>query len=96
MDIKTTRPNCHCYRKEDETDGNGFAIVNTDLNSGLNNSEERNNLKKLHFKLNQDSGINPTHINNIDDVNLDERVTELYIFPNSKIVEYGEVYDDKV
>ncbi|KAG6451894.1 RYamide receptor [Manduca sexta] len=73
---------------------NGFDYTNRDEIDGRHN-------KKIINRDNRNSGLRRPHSKRLSEREVlpigDERVSELYIFPNSNIVEFRDIsYDDKV
>lgn len=91
-----------CYRRHDrdKTEENGFGIVSSiDMNQSKGSDEQT--FQTINFHVDDDMGSlqRPTHNRypNEDTITSEGgRITELYIFPNPNIVEFSEVYDEKV
>lgn len=85
----SAKSNCYCYaRDNDRLDENGF---NSMKNKELNTLQIMDNMDPLRRKtVPQRFSANSTPLG-------DERVTELYIFPHSNIVDFTDMScDDKV
>ncbi|XP_052752935.1 RYamide receptor-like isoform X2 [Galleria mellonella] len=91
--LKPTARSCHCLRNQNNLQsGNGFRITRSNEVNDNNGSERLNNGSK------NKRNTSAKRLSNSNDCPLgDERVSELYIFPNSNIVEFTDLtYDDKV
>ncbi|XP_059060355.1 RYamide receptor-like isoform X2 [Achroia grisella] len=85
--LKPTGRSCQCLRNQNNLQsGNGFRIMASNEVNDNNSSGSKNKRNSSAKRLsNNDLPIG------------DERVSELYIFPNSNIVEFTDIsYDDKV
>ncbi|XP_073951456.1 RYamide receptor-like isoform X2 [Choristoneura fumiferana] len=87
---RNSRSSCHCLQNQDTQRENGFRSMKAidldthNFNKTFNNSGTKRRLE-AQISRNNDMPIG------------DERVSELYIFPNSNIVEFTDIsYDDKV
>ncbi|XP_013189300.1 RYamide receptor [Amyelois transitella] len=80
---------CHCLRSQSNLQGgNGFRLMKPEVQTDQNNSFRSNDSKNKRRPTKRISNDMPIG---------DERVSELYIFPNSNIVEFTDIsYDDKV
>lgn len=89
-----SRNSCHCMASQNRE--NGFNLMNTEDIDGHGNSRRYLNIRMT----NTDMGKRrlAKKLSNRDEMPIgDERVSELYIFPNSNIVEFTDIsYDDKV
>lgn len=75
---------------------NGFNFTKTEDMEGHGNSRRHSNLRMSSTDIGK-KRLAKKLSNRIDMPIDDERVSELYIFPNSNIVEFTDVsYDDKV
>lgn len=82
---RSTRSSCHCIRNQDPQRENGFRSMK-DLDAHNLNQTFNGTKRRLETKISR----NDLPVG-------DERVSELYIFPNSNIVEFTDIsYDDKV
>lgn len=88
----STKNSCPCQRVPNRFQGeNGFRIKSEDLTS------KRNTLGVIDTNTNKRKSTGKRAISQNDLPTGDERVSELYIFPNSNIVEFTDIsYDDKV
>lgn len=88
---------CHCVRIQNNFQENGFRSATVDeLNNQKNGKRNVNILiDKREISKRRTLGNRPACD---DDMPIgDERVSELYIFPNSNIVEFKDIsYDEKV
>lgn len=90
-----SRNSCHCMGNQNRE--NGFNFMKTEDMEGHGNSRRYLNIKMSNTDIGKRrSG---KKLSKRDDMPIggDERVSELYIFPNSNIVEFTDIsYDDKV
>ncbi|KAM3962347.1 neuropeptide receptor A23 [Aphomia sociella] len=91
--MKPPGRSCHCLRNQNSLQsGNGFRLMRPgELND--TNGSERMNSEGKNGRM-----TSVKRLSNGNDLPIgDERVGELYIFPNSNIVEFTDIsYDDKV
>ncbi|KAJ0179877.1 hypothetical protein K1T71_004468 [Dendrolimus kikuchii] len=90
----SSRNSCHCMGNLNRE--NGFDYIKSDGTDAQSNGSRYNNLSEcMHTSLRRP--IKKRHTQEDDRPIGDERVSELYIFPNSNIVEFTDVsYDDRV
>lgn len=87
------RNSCHCLATQNK--GNGFECMKaSDIDTRYNNKRHMNVRIDNRTRVKRKS----TPRYSEDELPIgDERVSELYIFPNSNIVEFTDIsYDDKV
>lgn len=89
-----SRNSCHCMANQNRE--NGFNLMKPEDIDGHGNSRRYLNIRMSNTDIGKRRLAQK--LSNRDAMPIgDERVSELYIFPNSNIVEFTDIsYDDKV